>query len=368
MRKLADIEVGTGATAKTVTSWAIEGLSLEPGLVLLDAQGRFFGWAGTMAFLPEAYAGDHLKLQKAQIEAMAAQEPGIARRFRQLPATAVAFAHVKMFDAEGTRFLDDQTVVVEAGKIVAAGPAASTPVPAGARVIEELTHINFVLMEALPGNVVSVSNTVAPFEGPGRYGKDVDLDKEPMASFIRELGAKKVVVDPTLVVYEGLYTNRRGTVPPAFAPFEASLPPATQRALRNNAAAPPSGVTLADYEASFRKMLELTRRLHEAGVPLVAGTDGSGAELVRELELYVQAGLTPAQALRTATLHPAQLVGADKATGSIAVGKQADLVLIAGDASRDVGAMRHTRWVMQGGALMNADELRQLAGFNGRPK
>ena len=69
-------------------------------------------------------------------------------------------------------------------------------------------------------------------------------------------------------------------------------------------------------------MMQLARRLHEAGVPIVAGTDGGGLELVRELELYVDAGFTPAQALQTATIAPARLVGAGAATGSIAVGKE----------------------------------------------
>jgi imidazolonepropionase-like amidohydrolase len=78
--------------------------------------------------------------------------------------------------------------------------------------------------------------------------------------------------------------------------------------------------------------------------------------------------MTPGQALQTATITPARLVGADKETGSIAVGKQADLVLIDGDPSKDIGDMRKTEWVMSDGALMNADELREVAGFAGRPK
>ena len=72
-------------------------------------------------------------------------------------------------------------------------------------------------------------------------------------------------------------------------------------------------------------------------------------------------------ALAAATLVPAQLVGASGHTGSIAVGKDADLALIAGDPSRNVGDLRHTRMVMLGGQLMDADDLRTAAGFSGRP-
>ena len=145
------------------------------------------------------------------------------------------------------------------------------------------------------------------------------------------------------------------------------MPPATERSFRFGGFKPPEGVTRADYRASWAKMMLLARRLREAGVPIVAGTDGGGLELVRELELYVDAGFSTAQALQAATIAPARLVGAGDSTGSIAVGKEADLVLVDGDPEHRIGDMRRTVWVMSDGALMNADELREVAGFTGRP-
>ena len=65
---------------------------------------------------------------------------------------------------------------------------------------------------------------------------------------------------------------------------------------------------------------------------------------------------------------PARLVGADKITGSIAVGKAADLVLVEGDPEMRISDLRQTRWVMMDGKLMNADELRAASGFSGRPR
>jgi imidazolonepropionase-like amidohydrolase len=108
--------------------------------------------------------------------------------------------------------------------------------------------------------------------------------------------------------------------------------------------------------------------MHRAGILIVAGTDGSGLELVRELELYVAAGFTPAEALQAATIAPARLLGVDKETGSIAIGKTADLVLVEGDPSKRIGDLRNTRTVMMGGKLMDADALRKASGFSGRPK
>src|SRR3569623_556926 len=59
------------------------------------------------------------------------------------------------------------------------------------------------------------------------------------------------------------------------------------------------------------KLGELTGELHRRGAPILAGTDGVGLELVRELELYVQAGFTPEEALQAATIMPARVMGLD---------------------------------------------------------
>jgi imidazolonepropionase-like amidohydrolase len=91
-------------------------------------------------------------------------------------------------------------------------------------------------------------------------------------------------------------------------------------------------------------------------------------ELVRELELYVDAGFTPEEALAAATIVPSRMLQVDKMTGSIAVGKTADLVLVEGDPSHHIGDLRNTRVVMMDGKLMDADELRTASGFSGRPK
>jgi len=115
-------------------------------------------------------------------------------------------------------------------------------------------------------------------------------------------------------------------------------------------------------------MGEYVARLYRAGVPIVAGTDGYGMEIVRELELYVKGGLTPAEALATATFIPARNVKADKRTGSIAVGKEADLLLVDGDPEKTIGDLRHVDQVMSDGVLMDGDALREAAGFGGKPK
>ena len=247
--------------------------------------------------------------------------------------------------------------------------------PAGMRTMDaisdgydEITHIYFVMMQAMPDSVVNVSNGIARFEGPGRFARKVDLNAEPMKSLIANMAKKRITVDPTLVVAESLFVPENGDLSPAYAPFVGTLPPAVERGFRQGGFSVPADLTRADYRASFAKMADLVAALHRAGVPIVAGTDGSGMELVRELELYVAAGFTPSEALASATINTAHLVGADGYSGSIKVGKDADLLLVDGDPSKNIGDLRHTRIVMMNGKLMDADALRAAGGFDGRPK
>lgn len=246
-------------------------------------------------------------------------------------------------------------------------PAGMRPSQAIDDGYDEITHINFVMMQAMPDSVVSKSNGIERFNGTGRYAKDVNLNAEPMKSLIAKMAQRKITVDPTLVTFEGLYVPENGDLSPAYAPFVGTLPPAVERGFRQGGFSVPADLKRADFRASFAKLVALVGALHKAGVPIVAGTDGSGLEIVRELELYVEAGFTPAEALASATIATAHLVGADGRTGSIAVGKAADLVLVEGDPSKNIGDLRHTRIVMMDGKLMDADALRAAGGFSGKP-
>lgn len=246
-------------------------------------------------------------------------------------------------------------------------PAGMRPTEAIDAGYDEITHIYFVAMQAMPDDVVVHSNGIQRFQGLGRYAKDMDLDAEPMKSLIATMAQRRIAVDPTLVVVESLFVPENGDLSPSYAPFVGTLPPAVERGFRQGGFQPEGGATRADFRASFQKLVELVGRLHRAGVPVVAGTDGSGLELVRELELYVDSGFTPEEALAAATIVPARIVGADVHTGSIAVGKDADLALVEGDPSRTVGDLRHVRIVLMDGKLMDADKLRAAVGISKRP-
>jgi imidazolonepropionase-like amidohydrolase len=512
--KLTSVEVESSTGSKKIVDlWAVSGINNSPVPLWADSSGKFFGLTVGLAWLPEEYAGEQAKLQESQAAAMAARMPGLAKSLAKLPPKPVAFAHVRIFDADGLRFLADRTVVVQGGVIVEVGPAASTKIPAGAQVIDgrgktlvpglwdchmhvgddytgiqelslgvtsvrdpgnddqrtidrrtrvaagdllfphvypsslidgkgpytaqvanvatsqaeaialvdkakangftgvkfygtfnpewlpasiaeahrlglhvhghipagirpmdaindgydEVTHINWIIMQAMPDSVIQVSNGIMRFEGPGRYAKDVDLDGAPMQLIVNTMAAKHIYSDPTMVTFESLYVPDNGDLSPSYSPFVGTLPPTVERGFRSGGFAVPKDLTRADYRASWAKMLALLERMHQAGIPIVAGTDGSGIEIVHELEIYHSVGFTPAEALAAATIVPARLVGQDQHTGSIKVGKTADLALVEGDPERQIGALRQTRVVMLDGRIMDADALRDAAGFAGRP-
>jgi len=247
-------------------------------------------------------------------------------------------------------------------------PATMRPSEAVKAGYDELTHLNFVVMEAMPKEVLDKANTRQRMEGPAKFFKDVDLDAEPMKGFIADLARRKTVIDPTIVIFEGMLTQDGGTPSPAYVPYMGIISPVLDRQFRSGGYPVVEGYTREDYRKSYAKMVQLVGKLHSAGVPIVAGTDGWGIEVIRELEIYQQAGFTPAEALQSATILPARVVGADKRTGSITVGKEADMVLVDGDVSKDLGALRRVVTVVSDGYVMDGDELRKAAGYGGRPK
>ncbi len=192
----------------------------------------------------------------------------------------------------------------------------------------------------------------------------VDFDGPQITEMIAALVENDVSVDPTLVIFEGMV---RGDDPfytesPALSMAAPSLVENWRAFFNFNA-----GWTPADFasaRAAWPKFLELTRRLYEAGVTLTAGTDANnpwivpGHSYLRELQLLVDAGISPLEVIKIATNNGAKVLGLLEEVGTVQTGKWADLVLLGSDPLVEIGNASDIEWVMQAGRLHDVTQLR----------
>jgi imidazolonepropionase-like amidohydrolase len=251
------------------------------------------------------------------------------------------------------------------------GMRVSGHIPNGMRAAEavrlgydEIQHINMLWLNFLSDTLDT--RTPERFSGPAEGAAGVDLDGPEMRAFIQLLRERGTVIDPTVNVFERLFTARPGVVNPVLAHVEHRLPPAVRRGLRGGGLPVPEGMD-ARYRASFDATMRLVALLYREGIPIVAGTDAMpGFALHHELELYVRAGIPAAQVLRMATMGAARVAGREADLGSITPGKLADLILVDGDPAARITDIRNVSLVMKDGVFYRPDELWAAVGVAAR--
>src|SRR4051812_44097885 len=222
---------------------------------------------------------------------------------------------------------------------------------------DEIQHTNFLFLNFWPD--VADTRTPVRFTAVAERAAMLDLKSAPVQAFLDLLREKKTVIDPTVSIFEGMFTSRRGTMSPSYASIADRLPPQVRRGFLSGGLPVPDGKDQL-YRDSFRNVLAMVKALYDNQIEIVAGTDAmAGFSLHRELELYVQAGIPPAEVLRIATLGAASVMKHDDILGSIAPGKLADLDIIDGDPSVNISDIRRVVTVIKDGKVFDA---RAVAG------
>lgn len=261
---------------------------------------------------------------------------------RQHLRETVAYAHQR-----GLRVSGHVPAFMRASEVVEAG-------------FDELQHINQVVLNFLVDDTTD-TRTLQRFYLPAEKTAGIDFSGNTVRGFIELLRRRGTVVDPTLTTFDFL-RQRDGERSPGYAAILDHLPITLQRARLSGGMEIPNERLHALYNRSYQRMIDFVGQMYRAGVPLVAGTDEiAGFTLQRELELYVMAGIPAPEVLRIATWNGAKYSRVLADRGSIEVGKLADLVLIEGDPTADITAMRRVALVItQGRSIDPAAVHREL--------
>jgi imidazolonepropionase-like amidohydrolase len=220
--------------------------------------------------------------------------------------------------------------------------------------IDNLEHGLLVDTEFTPNK----QQDVCP-SGRDYYGAlaKVDVNGPEVQQTIRTMVERKVALTSTLPVFEAGVPNRP---PLQHRVLEAMLPESRISYLSARARIAPD----SPFAGLFKKEMQFEYAFAKAGGVLMAGPDptGNGGVLPgfgdqRELELLVEAGFTPVEAIKIYTMNGAQFMGEQDRIGSIAQGKQADLILINGNPAANIADIEKVETVFKDGVGYDSAKL-----------
>lgn len=217
--------------------------------------------------------------------------------------------------------------------------------------IDNLEHGFFAMNDFVPNKALDTC------VGRGGAAQSTMAALDPNAPAVQALFQylidKHVAVTSTLTVFETFTPGR--PLPPG---LDVLLPELRDQFMQRYAATARN--TRSPYTAAFVKGMAMERAFVKAGGMLIAGTDPTGGGGVipgysnqRAIELLVEAGFTPLEAIKIGTLNGATYLGRDALVGSLAVGKQADLLIVTGNPAELIGDIRNVHMVFRQGIGYN---------------
>ncbi|MGE5246476.1 MAG: amidohydrolase family protein [Betaproteobacteria bacterium] len=233
--------------------------------------------------------------------------------------------------------------------------------PIVAALSSEAHRLGMSVTGHLPNGMTIPEAVNAGMDGIAHLAIQGEAGSEPVDEIARFMARHQTVMDPTQSWNELL--GRAAATPIAsFQPGFAKIPPPLQRVFGSAGVA---GIAPAAARARLERGLRIVKELHDAGVPVVAGTDEGvpGYSVDREIELYVEAGLTPLAALQAATIVPAKVMKLDGELGTVERGKRADLVVLDANPLEDIHNIRRVHWTIRDGRIYDPAALWKSVGF-----
>jgi imidazolonepropionase-like amidohydrolase len=225
-------------------------------------------------------------------------------------------------------------------------PAAINAFDGVADGMDQINHLQFVTRAMLPDGA----------KGP------VDINSERAQRLIALLKERHIVIDPT----DGWGEMANHPKDVDVASFEPGINAAPYTLASKFRAMGSPATDATKFRERMETNLRVIHALYTAGVTIIPGSDTGllGYGLDRELELYVQAGMTPMEVIESATIVPARVMKLDHDSGSIEVGKRADLVLVGGNPLQNISDLRRVVRVVKDGRMYDSKKLGHSVGFN----
>ncbi|HXP84048.1 MAG TPA: amidohydrolase family protein [Bryobacteraceae bacterium] len=225
-------------------------------------------------------------------------------------------------------------------------------------------------IELMNSNAISGEQRMRELGFPDPQGLFDTYSEEKCAALFKTFVSNGTWHTPTLVLLQGFAHGDEFARDPRLASQPRIIretPHPRQRFYMQDLSPEAYGGLELRVRASLERYQKLVGDMHRAGVEFLAGTDTSvsnpvliGYGLHEELALLVESGLTPMEALQTATLNPARFFGAQDRMGTIEVGKAADLVLLDADPLRDIRNTQTIRAVVMHGRFFGRAELDEM--------
>lgn len=299
------------------------------------------------------YAGPTGKIVKSLDEGIAAVDFYADKGYQQIKLySSIPVEWVKPLAAEAHK---------RGLKVVGHIPSFMTAERAVNDGYDQIIHMNMVMLNFM-GDTVD-TRSMGRFIKVAERARNINVNGPEVKRFVKLLKDKNIVVDPTMAIFEGMFTNEPGKLAAGYQPVLAMFPPEFRRGLYTGGLPTMKGHE-AEYKASFDNMLRMLKVLHTNGITFVPGTDDfPGFALHRELELYAKAGVPNKEVLQKATLISARVAGKESELGSVEVGKKANLILVDGDPVKNISDIRRVELTMKWGHLYDTKALFESYGF-----
>jgi imidazolonepropionase-like amidohydrolase len=209
------------------------------------------------------------------------------------------------------------------------------------------------------GDTVDTRN-MTRFRLVGKKGSSIDVNSEAVKDFIQKMKDKNISVDPTISIFESMFTDMPGTMAKAYSPIAKYLPSEVKRRALSGGFIDDESYAV-QYGKSYETMKKLLKALYDNGITILSGTDGG--ILQHELEVYNECGIPNYDVLRMATYFPAKQYGLLDKYGTVAEGKIANLVLIDGDPKKNIKDIRKIYLTIKEGKIYSPKRIYAAYGW-----